>query len=279
MDLQQALARLGREPAAPFDLAELALELARDEYPQLDVEAYLSELDGLAHEVRPRLSGSLAARVRAFTRFLFHDLGFRGDQRDYYDPRNSYLNDVMDRRTGLPIALSAVAMAVGARAGLEVVGVGLPGHFIVKAVARDGDGPDEGPREILFDPFHEGRVLNPEQCEALVEEVVGTPFLASPEALAPMPLGSIVQRMLNNLKGVYLSQGDFVRGARVIVRLAQLCPNDVLQRRDLGACLLHAGQPGAAIDHLAAYMRSVPVDAEDVVRLLNQAKAMLARWN
>src|SRR5438552_8487835 len=153
MNLNATLEALAQDPVAPLDLAELALSLARDEYPDLDVEAYLGELDGMAHEARRYLRGDLAARVSGLCRYLFHDMGFRGNQADYYDPRNSYLNQVLDRRLGIPITLSAVAMAVGRRAGLEVAGVGLPGHFVAKAVL-DG-------REVLFDPFHGGRVLTP----------------------------------------------------------------------------------------------------------------------
>jgi regulator of sirC expression with transglutaminase-like and TPR domain len=136
MNLDTALTVLADDPAAPLDLAELALELAREEYPTLDVEAVLAELAALAREVRPRLRGGLRARVESLVRYLFHDLGFRGNERDYYDPRNSYLNDVLDRRLGMPITLSMIAMAVGTRAGLEVTGVGLPGHFIARATAR-----------------------------------------------------------------------------------------------------------------------------------------------
>src|SRR6516165_5252118 len=149
MNLDVVLTLLAQTPDAPLDLAEVVLSLAQDEYPSLDVEAYLSELDGMAHEARGKLRGSLAARVKGLCRYLFHDMGFRGNQQDYYDARNSYLNDVLDRRTGIPITLSAVTMAVGQRAGLDVVGVGLPGHFIAKAV--------EGDEEVLFDPFHGGR--------------------------------------------------------------------------------------------------------------------------
>src|SRR5262245_16427153 len=134
MKIDDALARLAREPAAPLDLAELGLQLARDEYPDLDVEAYLAELDGMAHEARRYVRGDLAARVTGLCRYLFHEMGFHGNTREYYDARNSYLNDVLDRRTGIPISLSAVTMAVGARAGLTIHGVGLPGHFVVKAV-------------------------------------------------------------------------------------------------------------------------------------------------
>jgi regulator of sirC expression with transglutaminase-like and TPR domain len=272
-DLAAALSLLARDPSAPLDLGELALLLARDEYPALDVEAYLAELDGMAHEARPHLRGRLEKRVAGLCRYLFHDLGFRGNRNVYYDPRNSYFNDVLDRRTGIPITLSAVAMVVGQRAGLKVVGVGLPGHFVAKAVC-DG-------REVIFDPFHGGRVLTPEQCEALVEQAAGMAFAATPEALRPVPLGPIVQRMLSNLKGIYLRAGDYSRAVRVMNRLRQLCPDDALQRRDLGATLLQAGEPGKAIGHLQAYLAAEPdaEDAADVRRLLEQSRGAVARWN
>src|SRR5260370_41619798 len=124
MNLDHALSLLARDPAAPLDLAELALTLARDEYADLDVEAYLAELDGMAREAQAYLGGNLEARVRGLCRYLFHEMGFHGNANAYYDPRNSYLNDVLDRRTGIPITLSAVAIAVGKRAGLDVAGVG-----------------------------------------------------------------------------------------------------------------------------------------------------------
>lgn len=273
MKLDLALTLLSHTPEAPLDLAELALLLAQDEYPALDVEAYLSELDGMAHEARSHLRGSLAQRVRGLCRYLFHDMGFHGNQQDYYDARNSYLNDVMDRRTGIPIMLSVVAMAVGSRAGLHVVGVGLPGHFVAKAVADE--------EEVLFDPFHGGRWLTTENCEQLVERVTGQPFEVDAEALRAVPLAAIVLRMLNNLKGVYLRDGDFRRGARVIERIRQLAPHDLSQRRDLGATLFQAGQAGRAIDHLQAYLRGAPQaeDAETVKLLLSQAHSAVARWN
>ena len=273
MNLDMALTLLSHTPDAPLDLAELALLLARDEYPTLDVEAYLSELDGMAHEAKSHLRGSLAARVKGLCRYLFHDMGFRGNQQDYYDARNSYFNDVLDRRTGIPISLSAVAMAVGRRAGLEVFGVGLPGHFVAKASA-DGE-------EVLFDPFHGGRVLTPAKCQRLVEQVTGMPFEIDNEALSAVPLGAIVLRMLNNLKGVYLRTGDYMRAARVIERLRQLSPDDALQRRDLGATLFQAGQAGRAIDHLQAYLSASPeaTDADTVKQMLTQAQASVARWN
>jgi regulator of sirC expression with transglutaminase-like and TPR domain len=273
MNLNAALATLAAQPAAPLDVAELALHLARDEYPELDVEAQLAELNAMAHEARTYVGGDLRARVAGLCRYLFHEMGFRGNTRDYYDPRNSYFNVVLERRTGIPISLSAVAMAVGARAGLEIVGVGLPGHFVAKARA-DG-------QEVLFDPFHGGRLLTLSDCEHLVRQVTQQAFRATPERLSPVPVGSIVQRMLNNLKAVYLRQGDFVRAVRVMERLRQLDAADPVQRRDLGASLLHAGQPGKAIDHLSAYLNAVPSagDAEAVQQLLQRARATVAAWN
>src|SRR5260370_42310658 len=175
MDLDQALNQLAEQEDAPMDVAELALWLARDEHTDVDVAAYLSELDGMAHEAKKYLRGTLEARVTGLCRYLFHEMGFHGNTQDYYVPPNSYLNQVLDRRTGIPIALSVVAMAVGQRAGLQVVGVGLPGHFVAKAVA-------EG-REVLFDPFHGGRQLTPTDCENLGFQWDGTAFAAPPQIL------------------------------------------------------------------------------------------------
>jgi regulator of sirC expression with transglutaminase-like and TPR domain len=115
----------------------------------------------------------------------------------------------------------------------------------------------------------------------MVERVVGVPFQATPDALAAVPVGAIVQRMLNNLKGAYLKQADYLRGARIVARLYQLCPDDVSQSRDLGVCLMQAGRPGAAIDHLNAYLTAEPppVDSRSVRDLLRQAQGEVSRWN
>jgi regulator of sirC expression with transglutaminase-like and TPR domain len=273
MNLDAALALLAREPTAPLDVAELALCLARDEYTGLDVEGYLGELAAMAREVRADLGVNLSTRVAGLCRYLFHVMGFRGNTRDYYDARNSYLNEVLDLRTGIPISLSAVAMAVGARAGLDVVGVGLPGHFVVKAV-------DAG-REVFFDPFHGGRVLTPSDCEQLVQRVTGAPFRAEPANLQALPLASIVLRMLSNLKAIYLNAEDFPRAVRVLERLRQLQPSEPAHRRDLGSCLVRARQPGRAIDHLEAYLAALPQDDDGkaVRQMLTHARGQVARWN
>ena len=273
MNLDHTLTLLALDPSAKPDVAEIALCLAREEYADVDVDGYLGELAAMAHDVRPRLRGGLPARVRALCRFLFHEMGFRGNTQSYYDPRNSYFNQVLDRRTGIPLTLSLVAMAVGGRAGLAVEGVGLPGHFIARA--------SEGGKVVLFDPFHGGRLLTPEQCSELVRQVTGEPFEATPEALGPAPAAAMVVRLLTNLKAIYLRDADFTRSLRVIRRLMQLLPDDPYQVRDLGAAFLHAGHPGKAVLHLERFLELVP-DAEDkdaVEHLLRKARAEVARWN
>jgi regulator of sirC expression with transglutaminase-like and TPR domain len=274
MDLDVTLAALAADPNEPVDLAELALHLARDEYPDLDVPTYLARLDALADELRPRLTGSLSARTAELSQLLFEEHGFAGNEGDYYNARNSYLNDVLDRRLGLPITLSVLAVAVGTRAGLDVVGVGLPGHFVAKS--SDASGHD-----ILFDPFHGGQFLDADGCEQLVSAVTGRPFTLTAEATVPTPPGLIAARMLNNLKGVYLRGADFGRAARVMERLVQLDPDDPVQRRDLGVSLVHADRPGRAIGHLRLYLDRVPGadDAEAVRGFLDRATAEVARWN
>lgn len=273
LQLDTALRQLSRDPAAPLDLAEVALLLARDEFPFLDVEAHLNELTAMAREVQPYLRGHLAHQVQGLCRYLFHEMGFRGNARDYYDPRNSYFNQVLERRLGIPISLSAVTMAVGGRAGLTLAGIGLPGHFIVKA-----SNPQQ---EILIDPFDGGRILSHADCEHLVQTATGLSFAASALALEPQPLGLIVQRMLNNLKAVYLKSQDWPRAVRILERMRQLNPEDALLRRDLGLCLVRHNQPGKAIDHLQRYL-DVAADADDAEQIRAYLKAALkivAQWN
>lgn len=273
LQLDAALATLARDPSAPLDLAELGLLLARDEYPFLDVEAHLNEIAAMTREVRPYLRGHLAHQVQGLCRYLFHEMGFRGNERDYYDPRNSYLNQVLERRLGIPISLSTILIAVGSRAGMNLVGVGLPGHFIVKAEARS--------EEILIDPFNGGRILSLADCEQLIQQSTGAQVETSALSLEAIPTGLIIRRMLGNLKAIYWKQEDWPRSTRVLERLRLLSPEDAMVRRDLGLCYAHRHHPGKAIDHLRAYLDAVPDadDADAVRKLLKSAIKMVAQWN
>ena len=271
--LDAALETLARDPAAPLDLAQIALLLARDEFPNLDVEAHINELNAMAHEVQPYLRGHLAHQVQGLCRYLFHEMGYRGNTRDYYDPRNSYLNVVMERRLGIPITLAAITMAVGQRAGLTIAGVGLPGHFIVKAI--------DPRQEILIDPFHGGRVLSTSDCENLIQQATGGKIDVSALALDVAPVGTIVVRMLNNLRAIYFKKQDWTRSIRVLDRLRQLQPQDAGLKRDLGICYVRVGQPGRAIDLLRRYVDDAQDadDVENVKTILDGAVKAVAEWN
>jgi regulator of sirC expression with transglutaminase-like and TPR domain len=273
MDLNAALKLLASHPDAPLDIAELALRLACDEYSHIDVEACLAELDAMAREARRYLRGDLTARVHGLCRYLFHDMGFRGNKKEYYDPLNSYFNQVLERRTGIPITLSVLTMAIGGRAGLQIDGIGLPGHFVVKAV--------EPAMGVLFDPFHGGRILTMTDCENLIRQATGRDLTVTAETLQRLPVGLILARILNNLKGIYLKNADLARAIRVLDRLRQLAPEDASVQRDLGICLVHAGKPGKAVDLLRAYLEAAPeaMDAESVRDMLRRARAAVAAWN
>jgi len=274
MKLSSVLGLLADDPDHPVDLARVALLIARDAYPRMNPRAYLRRIDRLAAQVRPRIRGSLEARTSALAGFLFEECGFAGNIEHYYDPRNSYLNKVLDRQVGLPISLSLLAIAVGERTGLSVVGVGLPGHFVAKAVGPKGD-------EILFDPFNGGGFLDAEGCEALVGAITGRSFEATPEALEATCSAAFVLRMLTNLKTAYLADRSHLRAARVTQRLCQLMPDEPAQRRDLGLLLARAERPGAAVDHLRHYLAAEPgaEDADDVRKVLHRTLGEVAKWN
>jgi regulator of sirC expression with transglutaminase-like and TPR domain len=273
MELDQTLHLLGANPSARVDVALLALQLAKDEYPDLDVLRYLDQIDAYADTLAPRLAGSLEDRTIELCQLLFEEEGFSGNSEDYYDPQNTYLNDVLDRKLGLPISLSLLAMAVGQRSGLCIHGVGLPGHFIAKAC--------EDNEVVLFDPFNGGQILSMRSCAILVEGVTGIPFEMTPMVLAAASPGMIAVRMLTNLKGVYMREPNFPKAARVIKRLVQLLPGEALQRRDLGVCLIHADRPGAAIRHLQAYLAANPCadDAETIQEMIKLSLAKVAHLN
>ena len=164
-------------------------------------------------------------------------------------------------------------MWVGRHAGMDVHGIALPGHFIAMAQA-DG-------QRIYFDPYHEGKRLELNDCAALITEAVGMELPLAPEMLQPAPAGAIITRLLTNLKGCYLRGHDFRRAARTIRRLRKLQPDDWTQARDLGACLLNAGQPGKAINPLELYLKKQTEadDGDNVRKLLERARTEVARWN
>jgi regulator of sirC expression with transglutaminase-like and TPR domain len=259
-------------PDDAIDLGEAALLLAEDAYPAMSVERYLATLDGIAGPLAEGMSRdlSLAEMVSRINGHLFGDEAFRGNVEEYYDPRNSYLNEVLDRRLGIPITLSIVYMEVSRRIGLEVVGIGLPGHFVVEA-RKDGD-------SLLLDPFHGGEILTPEDCQRLVAEVYGDAGVLTEEHLEPVTKRQILTRILNNLKMAYLRLDDIERAWPVAEKMVHLDPLSPVDRRDRGLLAHRRNDFRLARDDLRFYLdhrRDAP-DRSAIEASLSAIEAILA---
>src|SRR5919108_1983198 len=181
-------------PENRLDLARAALLIASEAYPGLDILRYVAKLEVMAAAVRPTVTTTddPTLKIESLNAYLFGERGFRGNAEDYYDPRNSFLNDVVDRRLGIPITLSIIYMEVGRRVGMPLQGVGMPGHFIMKYADAEGD--------LFIDPFSKGRVLSRQACEDLLQDVYGEPVPFQETFLAPVTKKQILSRILMNLK-------------------------------------------------------------------------------
>lgn len=235
-----------------------ALLIARDAYPDLDVEAELARIDELAAplgELDP--NAPPAEQARALSAHLFERCGFHGNTEDYYDPRNSYLNEVLRRRTGIPITLAVLLAAVGRRAGIQVAGIGFPGHFLARVGGEDG---------VLVDPFFEGRTLEQADLERLAARMLGSAArLDAARHLRPVGLRALVVRMLLNLKHAHERRRDHARALVVCDRLVDLTDAAAF-RRDRGVHALALGARQQAEDDLRAYLEAED-GAEDAVRV------------
>jgi regulator of sirC expression with transglutaminase-like and TPR domain len=256
-------------------IEEVALAVAADVYPGLNAAHWLTELDRIADPIVHAVAHERGTRAksRILNERLFDELGFRGNEQSYYDPRNSYLNEVLERRVGIPISLAVVMMAVGRRVGLPIEGVGFPGHFLVRV---------GGARGHFADPFHAGKILSRDELVSLAErfevharggdskgeldpEVLGT-------YLRPVDERAIAVRMLANLKHSFERAGDSARALVVCDRLVDVT-DEPHHRRDRGKHALALRAHRAARIDFAAYLRAVPNagDAEEIQSLLRRA--------
>jgi regulator of sirC expression with transglutaminase-like and TPR domain len=227
-------AHLLRKPNKELDLERAALLIAEAEFPGLDIGRYVAMLDQIGTEARLRLlqnglrpgRAPVSVVLSTVLHLLYRELGFRGNTSDYYDPRNSFLNTVLERRTGIPITLGLVLIGVAKRTGLRLDGVSFPGHFLVRAVAENG-------ASIYIDPF-EGRVLSKEEIHDMWEQMTGQPEPhgeALDQALAPACRRQIIARMLNNLRCIYEVRGDARRLCQVLSRLAVVMPSEEVEKK------------------------------------------------
>lgn len=227
----QHLSKLVRARETSVDIAECALVIARHEYPELDIARYLRELDDVAGRLQQRLPADAAKPhlISMLNHFLFRELGYCGNRDDFYDPRNSCLNDVIDRRTGIPITLSILYMEIGRRLGLRLQGVSFPGHFLVKCVTDHG--------VIVLDPFNRGISLSERDLRERLQQTAG--LGNDPEAplsalLRTATEHEILTRLARNLKGIYADRGALEKLIAITNFILAIDPSDAKELRDRG---------------------------------------------
>ena len=259
------------QPDAQIDLAGAALCLAADEYPQLDVAHYMGCLDAHAEAVRQllrddasnpsQLESKTDAILEALAGHLFQAEGFSGNAADYYDPRNSFLNEVLERRIGIPITLSIVYLEVGQRLGLSISPISFPTHFLVRVTV--------GQMDIIVDPFNKGAVLDHDTLIQHLMPMLGGRDRAEaclPTALANVPRREVIARMLRNLKAIYVSREDWPRALRIVDQLVSVYPDLAGEIRDRAQLYAMLECPQAAIDDYERYLNLQP-DAGDAAQI------------
>ncbi len=279
----EPFAEMVARPDARIELARACLLIAEDAYPDLDVERYMADIDRLAIGLRASLPQDcgVETRVVALNRLLFDELGYTGNTRDYYDPRNSYLNEVMERKTGIPITLSILYMEIGRRIGLPLEGVSFPGHFLVRLKLRGG--------VLILDPFVGGEPQSEDDLRVRLERVIPR-AAADPIPVAELPLEQfldaasnrqILARVLRNLKGIYRETDQPERMLQVLNRILVLSPNASAELRDRGYVFQRLEAFRAALQDLTAYLEREPnaPDTEDVRETATELALRCARLN
>jgi len=268
LTVRERFAELARRGDAELDYGDLewgAIWIAAEEYPQLDADAVRAELDRLGEAAREKLEGAGddAGRVERLNRYLFEEEGFAGAN-EYYDPRNSYLNEVLERRCGIPITLALVYIGVGRRAGLDVRGIPFPGHFLVRCGGRE---------QRIVDAFH-GRTLSTRECELRLAAALGPAARLEPEILLrDATAREILVRMLSNLRGIFAERGDAERLLACCDRVVLLTPRDPLALRDRALVYQQLGWLAPAIADLDAALSNAPPG--DLARALRRRRDAL----
>jgi regulator of sirC expression with transglutaminase-like and TPR domain len=263
-------------PDEKIDLLRAGLTFALPEYPRLDVSCYIGVIDDFAQRVRERRGASEdpAHTIASINAVLFQQEGLAGNQSEFYDPRNSYLNEVLDRKLGIPISLSVIYMEVAQRVGLPVFGVGLPGHFLLKHYDLNGN-------QIFIDPFIAGRLLSPAECQSRLDEVYGGQMPLQPEFLHSVSKRQILTRMLNNVRSIYISQRNFKKALTVINFILAIHPRSPDDLRQRALLRYNEGMLRPAIDDLEEYLRLAPdaSDAEEMKQTVLSIRRSIAMMN
>jgi regulator of sirC expression with transglutaminase-like and TPR domain len=264
---RQSFADMAELDDAAFPLDRVALILAMEEYPDLDLLQYLKRLDTLAArtEVLIGRDRTPAGIIESINEVLFVQEGLRGNSADYYNPRNSYLNEVLDRKLGIPITLSVIYMETAKRIGFPIAGVGFPEHFLVKHVADD--------REIIIDPFNLGRILTMKDCQELLDKTGASSTSINPYILQPLGNRAIITRILYNLKGIYEQNEEDYKALSVIEKILLLNPGIPSEVRDRGLLYMQTGLFAKALSDLEYYLAH-SIGPSDLSSVQNHIKTL-----
>ncbi|HET9307501.1 MAG TPA: transglutaminase-like domain-containing protein [Candidatus Sulfotelmatobacter sp.] len=258
-----------------IDLIRAALVIARTEYPNLDIEEYAARIERMARRVADAAADLDQQRtLAALNRVIFEQANLRGNREDYYDPRNSFLNDVLDRGLGIPITLSIIYMEVAGRVGFPLSGVGMPGHFLLK---HYGDSE----QEILIDCFNRGDILSRQDCQSRLDEIYSGEMKLRPEFLHPISRRQILTRMLNNLKTVYLSTRNFRKALPIADLILVIYPRSAEDVKQRALLRYSMGLHGLAAEDLDEYLKISPTasDADEIRQMALSIRRMLALMN
>ncbi|AKG23324.1 SirB1 family protein [Calothrix sp. 336/3] len=254
------------QPDEYIDLARAALYIAQEEYPGLDLEEYLNALDTMAMEVEERLPRERYPLrvIQTLNKYLYEELSFSGNKDNYYDPRNSFLNQVIERRLGIPISLALVYLELARRIDFPMVGIGMPGHFLIR--------PDVPDIELFVDAFNHGEVMFPQDCQNRLSQIYQQPVTLQPEYLASVSNRQFLGRMLTNLKYIYLNQKQLEKSLDAVERILILFPDIPLEVRDRGLLNYQLGRFSLAANDIETYLTQLPhaQDAPVLRRLLSQ---------
>jgi regulator of sirC expression with transglutaminase-like and TPR domain len=250
-------------PEHAIDLGYAALTIGLSAEPHLDVSKYLRRIDQLAREVGDRRdpAGDVYHALAALNHVLFRQHGFGGNRDDYYDPRNSFLNEVLDRKVGIPISLSVLYMEVARRIDVPLDGIGFPGHFLVKS--------HDGEESIFIDPFHRGEIKLTEDLGQMLEKIYGVKVALRPQFLEPVGKKQILKRILANLKAIYLRNNSVGEALSIFDHLIILDPAGAEEIRDRGSVYLRMGCFTQAREDFDTYLRLAP-NAHDAAMVREQ---------
>jgi len=269
--VRQNFSREVSGPPSDVDLVRAALLVAKEEYPQLPVDRYLARIERLAEEVKDRLDEEVAPLLvlQELRKVLYERHGLRGNTEAYYDPRNSFLNDVLDRGLGIPITLGIVLLEVGWRLELPLEGVNFPGHFLVR---YRGDAVN-----LLLDPFDGGRVRFEDEAQELLDRIYGGMVRARDSFLRRADRKQILVRLLKNLKSLYGNVEDHARALGAVERILLLRPSAPHEVRDRGILLARLGRRREAVEALEAYLDYAP-GAADTARIRGILEDLRGEW-